>query len=275
MFADDRVPVRKQPLSDDVALARSRHHEAEAANESVLTPRIRAHVDVAEAVLDSLREEHQRLVEETDFDPLQKTRQGAAWLIAGRCISLGYAVVLGLRAGQTTDVAPLARTLHEASGALRIMLDGEETDLHRKWLRDGYFTPKELQQAQKRIEDHTAADMLTRGVLPPGRTDGLDHQLYGQWSRIAHNRRSGIIESYRPDVRQFAAGPHSDALSRAVWTGYGTQVLYEVTVTVGAALAKMLGPRLWVARIEPAITALDRLQRDHPLDPDSLGFGDP
>lgn len=30
---------------------------------------------------------------------------------------LGYAVALGLRAGLTTDVAPLARTLHEATGA--------------------------------------------------------------------------------------------------------------------------------------------------------------
>ncbi|MEX2193913.1 MAG: hypothetical protein WD844_01385 [Thermoleophilaceae bacterium] len=274
MFADDRVRIRRQPLSDDVKLARCRQDEADGANESLVTSRIRVHLEVTQAVLDSLREDHQLLVEETDFEPLQKTRQGAAWLIAGRCISLGYAVVLCVRAGLTTDIAPLARMLHEATGALRIMLDREETDLHRKWLRDGYFAPKELQKAQKRMEDRATADMLRHGVLPPGRTNDLDRQLYGHWSRIAHNRRSGIIESYRPDLRRFVAGPHSDALSRAVWAGYGTQVLYELTVTVGAALAKMLGPGLWVARIEPATTALDQIQRDHPLDPASLGFGD-
>lgn len=87
-----------------------------------------------------------------------------------------------------------------------------------------------------------------------------------------HNRRSGIIDSYRPDLRRFAAGPYSEILLRAIWAGYGTQVVYELTVTVGAGLAKMLGPALWSARIEPAIAAFDGLQRDHPLDPAALGF---
>lgn len=225
-----------------------------------------------EAVLDTLRDQHRRLVEETNFEPLQKTRHGGAWLLAGRCLSLGYAVLVALRAGLTTEVAPLARTLHEATGALRIMLDRDETVLHRKWLRDGYFSAKDLQLGQKRMEDRAAVDMLKRGTAPPGRTDELDHQLYGHWSRIAHNRRSGILESYQSDLREFAYGPHPAPLLRAVWTGYGTQLIYEVTVTVGAALARMFDANVWLARVEPAINALNRLQREQRLDPSALGF---
>jgi hypothetical protein len=153
------------------------------------------------------------------------------------------------------------------------MLDAEETDLHRKWLRDGYFSPKDLQLAQRRMEDRAAAEMLKRGVAPPGRTHEFDHQLYGHWSRIAHNRRSGLLESYRPDLRAFAYGRHPDPLRRALWIGYATQVTREVAVTVGAALTKMLGPSVWASYVEPALDALGTLEGKHPLDPEALGFG--
>jgi hypothetical protein len=154
------------------------------------------------------------------------------------------------------------------------MFDPEEAALQKKWLRDGYFSPNDLEKAQRRMEDRAAVQMLKEGVAPPGRTDELDHQLYGHWSRIAHNRRSGILENYRGDLREFAYGPHSDPLRRALWTGYGTQIIYEVTVTVGAALTKMLGPEMWHGRVEPAISALDRLQQEHPLGPQALGFAE-
>jgi hypothetical protein len=268
------VRIQVQPVVETVMHARAGQRAADAKNAPLAESRIATHLAVAERVLDTLRDEHRRLVEETDFDPLQKTRQGAAWLLAGRCLSLGYSVVAALAAGLTTDMAPLARTLHEASGALRIMLDPDETALHGKWLRDGYLSAKDLVHAQKRMEDRSAVEMLKQGVAPPGRTDELDHQLYGHWSKIAHNRRSGILESYRSDLRDFAYGPHPDPLRRGVWTGYGTEVISELTVTVGAALAKMLGPSVWTGRIEPAIDALNRAKLQHPLDPTVLGFND-
>jgi hypothetical protein len=259
-------------LPDEVVSARERQHEADAAIEAIVTARIEAHLHVMAAVLDTLRDQHKRVVEETDFEPLEKTRQSAAWLIAGRCISLGYAIVVCLRAGVTTDVAPLVRTLHEANGALRIMMNADETKLHRKWLRDGYFSANDLRLAQKRMEDSAAVEMLMRGVAPPGRTDELDGLVYGQWSRIAHNRRSGILESYQAALREFAYGTHPDPLFRGVWAGYGAHVMHEVTITVGAMLTKVFGRHLWMAYIEPAISALDRLQREHPLNPSALGF---
>lgn len=259
-------------MPGEVVAARDRQHEVDAAHEAMLAPRIEAHLQVLTAVLDTLRDQHKRVVEETNFEPLEKTRQSAAWLLAGRCISLGHAVVVCLRASLTTDVAPLARTLHEASGALRIMMNGDETKLHRKWLRDGYFSANDLRLAQKRMEDSAAVEMLKRGIAPPGRTDELESLVYGQWSRVAHNRRSGILESYQAALREFAYGAHPDPLFRGVWTGYGAHVVHEVTVTVGAMLAKVFGRPLWMAYIEPAISALDRLQREHPLNPSALGF---
>jgi hypothetical protein len=48
--------------------------------------------------------------------------------------------------------------------------------------------------------------------------------------------------------------------------------MHEVTITVGAMLTKVLGRHLWMAYIEPAISALDCLQREHPLNPSALGF---
>jgi hypothetical protein len=272
MRDDNWVQIRAVPLLDEVVQARVRQRQIDAENEAPIRARVDAHLKTAETVLDVLRDQHQSLLEETDFAPLQKTRPGAAWLLAGRCLSLGYAVVSSLCAGLTTDVAPLVRTLHEASGALRILLDNHESDLHRRWLKNGYFKVKDLQQAQKRIEDRAAVEMLKQGIQPPDRTDELDHDLYDQWSRIAHNRRSSILESYDSSLREFAYGAHTDPLRRGVWVGYGTQVVYEVTVTVGLALSKFNGLKVWAARVEPAISALDRVQRECPLDPDALGF---
>ncbi|HEY5343904.1 MAG TPA: hypothetical protein VIJ66_09640 [Solirubrobacteraceae bacterium] len=172
----------------------------------------------------------------------------------------------------TVEVAPLARTMHEASVGARIMLDGDETLLHAKWLRGSYFKPKELDLAKKRMEQRQAESMITQGFAPVGRTDELDRRIYHEWSRIAHNVRSGILENYREDLRQLAIGPHPDPRRRGVWVGYGTQLMVEVTVTVGGTLAKLGGPDLWNARVEPALDAFGLLQRDHPLDPVALGF---
>jgi hypothetical protein len=117
--------------------------------------------------------------------------------------------------------------------------------MHRRWLKDSYFSPKLLDGATTRMEHRMTAEMIRQGHAPPGRTDALDRKLYGEWSRIAHNRRSGVLESFHGDLRQFAYGVKNDPLCRGVWAGYGTQVITEITVTVGAALTKMLGPVAW------------------------------
>lgn len=270
--SDGRIRVRRRSIPETVLSARTEQRRADERNAASLRPRIEAHLRVAESVLATLGREHARWVDETNFDPLQNTKQSAAWLLAGRCLSLGYAVISGLRTGLTVEVAPLARAMHEASAGARIMLDGEETLLHAKWLRGSYFKPKDLDLAQKRMEQRQAESMIKQGFAPVGRTDDLDRRIYHEWSRIAHNVRSGILENYREDLRQLAIGPHPDSLRRGVWVGYGTQLMVEVTVTVGGTLAKLAGPDLWNARIEPALDAFGLLQRDHPLDPVALGF---
>lgn len=267
--------VRVQELSDEVSAARVRQRGADERNDSLVSQRIAAHLRAHETVLDGLRDAHRATIERTDFDPEQRTRQGAAWLLAGRCVSLGYALVALLRSGIAVEIAPTARTLHECSSALRIMLESEEHELHRRWLRDGYFSPKMMEQATQRIEQRTAIEMIKQGQAPPGRTDELDRKLYDEWSRIAHNRRSGILDGYRPDLREFVYGAEAEPLRLGVWVGYGTQVLSEVTVTVGATLTKMHGREIWTTLVEPLVRVLQRSQRVHPLDPETLGFAAP
>lgn len=272
MNDDSRINVRRQTLTEAVLTTRSSQRSADLRNHPIVKARVEMHLGAAEGILNEFRDTHQRVLDVTDFDPLAKTRQGAAWLLAGRSLSLAYTLLSTSRAGFTADMAPGARTLQEATGAIRIMLDPAEELLHRKWLKDGYFTPTDLRRAQERIEDRQAVAMLKSGFAPPGRTHDLDKALYDQWSKITHNRRSGIAESYSPELREFSYGTRVDPLRWAVWVGYATQVQVEVVLTVGALLTKIFGQNCWLELVEPSLARIADVQEKYPLDPVALGF---
>jgi hypothetical protein len=234
---------------------------------------VEGHLRVQEQAVNTLIEAHQDIIDVYDaLDPQAKDQAAAAWLLAGRCLSLARSLTIMLRAGLTTDISPAARTPHEAGAALRVVAEGGDRTFLDKWLGDSYFSAKKLETAEHELETRIAAEMLKQGVRPPGRTTGFSKQIYGTWSKIAHNRRTGVLESYSPDLRQMAYGAHPDPLMRAVWVGYGTQLMVEVVVSVGMALAKFLGPAFWAAKVEPAVNGLNLALTRLPLGPEDLGY---
>jgi hypothetical protein len=180
------------------------------------------------------------------------------------------AIVAVLRAGLTIEISPLARTLDEACAALFIMLDGSETKLHQQWLRDGDFRPTTLMEAEMRSRTRKAAQMLGEGLSAPDRTDKSDDPIYHEWSRVTHNRRSSILESYRPDLRELVCGSQSDLLSHAVWVGIATHVFFRGTLTVEISLTTMLGHEFRLPSGETIFGSFFDVEKDHPLDSTSL-----
>ncbi len=262
--------VRRHPLPVEVIAARDERRRVNAASERIVAPRIAAHLRVAQVVLDALQGEHRRLADQTNLDPLSKTRQAAAWLLAGRCLSMCDAIVAVLRAGLTIEISPLARTLHEACATLFIMLDSNETKLHQQWLRDGYFRPTTFREAEKRNRERKAIQMPGRGLAPIDSIDKPDNPIYHELSRLAHNRRSGILESYRPDLRELVSGSQADLLAHGVWVGCGTMTLFEGTLTVEISLTTMLGHKFRLPSGETIFGSFFDVEKDHPLDPTSL-----
>lgn len=242
-------------------------------NAPPVRPRVEGHLRVQEQAVTTLIEVHNDIIDGYDaLDPEVKDQAAAVWLLAGRCLSLARSLTIMLRAGLTTDISPAARTLHEAGAALRVVADGGDKTFVEKWLSDSYFSAKKLETAEHELETRIAAEMLKQGVRPLDRTMPLSKQIYRTWSKIAHNRRSGVLESYSPGLRQMAYGPHPDPLMRAVWVGYGTQLMVEVVLTVGMALAKFLGPNFWAAKVEPAVNGLNLALTRLPLGPEDLGY---
>jgi hypothetical protein len=242
-------------------------------NGSAVQARVDGHLRAQEQAVHTLIEAHQDILDDHDaLDPEAKSQAAAMWLLAGRCLSLARSLTIMLRAGLTTDISPTARTLHEAGAALRVVAEGEDRAFIDRWLGDSYFNAKKLETAEHEVETRLVVEMLKQGVRPPGRTTGFSKQLYRTWSKITHNRRTGVLESYSPALRQMAYGAHPDPLMHAVWVGYGTQLIVEVVLTVGMALTKFLGPGFWVAKVEPAITGLNLALTRLPLGPEELGY---
>jgi hypothetical protein len=257
----------------EVLTARTNAKSAAEQNARALEPRIAGHLRVQHEVIATLIEAHQDIIDQNDtLDPTEKNQAAATWLLAGRCLSMSQSLTIMLEAGLTTDIAPVARTLHEAGAALRVIAEGGDQAFVTRWLRDGYFSPEKLERAEHELETRMATEMLKQGHPLPGRTTQLSKQIYGTWSKIAHNRRSGILESYSSQLRQMAYGPHQDPLLRAVWVGYGSQLLVEVVLTVGMALTKFLGQVFWITKVEPAVNGLNLAMNRLSLGPEDLGF---
>lgn len=260
-------------IPEDIQKKRAEAEASARQNAPAVRARVEGHLRVQAQVIQTLIDAHRNIIDRYDtLDPEDKNQAAAAWLLSGRCLSLARSLTIMLEAGLTTDISPAARTLHEAGVALRVVAEGGDKAFIQKWLGDSYFSAKKLETTEHELETRIAAEMLKQGVRPPGRTTALSTQIYRTWSKIAHNRRSGVLESYSPDLRQMAYGPHPDPLMGAVWVGYGTQLVVEVVVTVGMALAKFLGPDFWSAKVEPAINGLNLALTRLPLGPEDLGY---
>jgi hypothetical protein len=108
--------------------------------------------------------------------------------------------------------------------------------------------------------------MAEAGVEPEGGdVVALGRQIYSVLSEGSHHQRSVMAESMAPALRLFAYGPHPDASNRAIHVEYAGELLEEVIIVVGDALADILGRDFYAQRIRPLQEALARVREEAPL----------
>lgn len=139
MRSDDLdPPLARRPLRKDERRARESGHEIDAMLESVVRPRIAAHISACRQALDVIEGELDRLIETLSIDPTATTRAAALWLLLGRCVGLQRAVLLLAEHGMAVEGQPLDRTVKEMANLVKaIAADGPAAEkLARQWLAD-------------------------------------------------------------------------------------------------------------------------------------------
>lgn len=233
--------------------------------------RLQRRRELQREILEQFRIQHEHFVENTDFDPEEDTTPGAAWLMAGRCLSQADALLTLLEAGHGPAIMPTARSIHEASRLLAVLLDPEEHGLHQKWLDDEWVRPNNMSEAEQRHQTRLAEQMIRQGVRPPGRTHDLTKNVYGQLSAPAHHRRSSFTGEFNRTLRRYVYHPVGSPLRRAYWQVQADEILYDAYLSVGLMLTKCYGPAFWTKIVMPALRAMRELQAREPLLPDNLG----
>src|SRR5262245_43116443 len=112
------IPISNRELPEDVAEAR---RQAEAENEliePIAKPRIEANLMACQLVLDALTKYHAGIADKTDLDLTGDSRGSAIWMVAGRCLGLGWSLLALARAGIDNEVLVMGRAIHEAARIL-------------------------------------------------------------------------------------------------------------------------------------------------------------
>jgi hypothetical protein len=220
------IALRKQAESDYRQLA------------EILTPRIEGHPITYRHVLDVLVEAHRRIADTMDFGFGRATRWAAIWEMSGRTIGLCNALLAQLRSGLASEVVPTLRAIHEAAQLLTVLVGPGEERILRQWLNDTtYINTAKARSAVARIERPIIALMKKQGITIEGDPTDLGAQIYDLQSKAAHNMRIGFAASVSLPLRTFSYGPHPDPRQRAIHVEYAGQVIEEVTLRVGSALA--------------------------------------
>lgn len=231
----------------------------------VVERRVEIRLNALESLIDWLVDNHAALVDETDFDPLDQTRPAAAWLVAGRALSLSRALLVLLRAGVASETAPTARALHETARLLQALLDRNEPDILDKFLADEWTVrPSKLSAAERRGQDRMVEEMIPQGVAPPERTDEITKKVYDDLSKDAHPTLGGIRADYTAELRRFAYVPHHEPVARAAWVLPNEELMVEALLSVGLMLAKAHGPAFF-AEVEAGIRELREVQAQQPI----------
>ncbi len=283
--------LRPRQLPQDVIDARAAALVRNAALNAVIQPRIDVHLGVCDEAVSYLADLQQWVADKSDLDLDADTRQAATWRVAGRCIGLARALISLLRSGFGAEVAPVGRTLHEATRMLSVLGDSEEPGLMRRWLDDEWLRPTEMRAAGARQharvnkgaaqslaaaraagdnEAVAAIKRLSKGPNPQQVSD-MSRAIYEVLSRISHNRRSGMSDAYSNDERLMACGPHPDPLIRAEYVHWGFSVVEEAVLHVGNAISALMPHhRSFTTMIRPIVMKLHEARAAHPLDPASL-----
>jgi hypothetical protein len=268
---EDKYDVEVTPgsLAPDVLAARTRFEQANANNERVVAPRVDAHLLVFEASLHELYEFHKQIGDFGDLDLEGDSRQVAAWLVAGRVIGLLNACVKLARTGFASELVPILRTAHEATQLLRALSMHRDTAILRDWLEDRHIKPSRVRTAEERNQKAIASEMKSFGLDPPGRTREFMEALYGDLSKMAHVKRSKLLEIASIETRQMPVNGHPSATVRAYYVYLLGFHVMDAVSAVGFAVGISRGDDV-VARTQETLAGLQELMEKVPIDPATL-----
>lgn len=269
-MADDRVEINRQPLSEAVERARDRFEELLATVGPEIEPRLERRRRLHSQILHELRDAHAAFVDRTDFDPEADTRPGAAWMVGGRCLSQAGALLTLLTQRYGPEIVPAARSIHEASRLLSVLIDPGEPELLENWLADEWVRPRDMSQAEERHQTRLVEQMIRVGARPAERTHELTKDVYSHLSAPAHHRRSSFAGEFNHTLRRYAYGPLDSPLRRAFWQIQADEILYDAYLSVGVMLTTLYGPTFFAEVVEPGLRAIRELQSREPLLPDDL-----
>ena len=227
-----------------------------------------AHLMVLGALLNTIVEDHAGIADRFDIDLAADTRWAAAWIMAGRSLSLGVALLALLRVGNLAGAAPVARTMHEANRLLDAFVDQEETALLRRWLADERITPGETRAAVGRAIERELERIRETGIEiePEGDPTQLSTEIYRILSKPAHNQRSGVMEQVSPDLRRFMYHAAPDAQSLAASIAVYETMLIDTASAVGDLLSRWHDGPYYTWRVKPLLDHLVEVGQAFPLD---------
>lgn len=242
-------PYQAEALSKEVVTNRAASKAYEAARLTQASKVLEEHCKCYKGVVEELSLVHARVVEQLNFSLDERTRWSAIWIMSGRSLALANAYLNLVATGFGAESIPVARAMHEGLQLLDAFTAGgygfdkevpdeirvpEEKRLKKcnrlleKWLADKgmeYVKPSEAREAIHRSEEVLRAIAKFTGAdpIPEGAKKQAAH-IYDLMSRMSHNRRGGLGDSYSPTLREFSYGPHS---STSNWI---TQVSYSGTL---------------------------------------------
>ena len=268
------VPIQRRKLSADVAQWRLADAADNSNNDEVAQPRIEAMLTACKLTAQQLEEWHRRVADETDLDLTGYSRASAIWLLSGRCLGLLRALLVQVEAGICTEAIVTGRAIHEATRVLMVFDDPDEDELLRLWLDDegkySYVQPKAAREANDRYEQKLAEAMERSGLPRIRATKDLAEELYDRQSRVAHSRRSSVVDAVWLPGRQMAYGFHPSAIRRAGYASWAGTMTVEVTNAVGDALRAFFGPGFFANEVVPLRESVDAVRRDAKLDERSI-----
>lgn len=262
--------ARPKRLSAAVVAARDHGARANVANQRVLDAQIEAHLTAYRAAFDELEAAHRVVSDGTDLDLGASTRQAALWLMSGRCIAQGRAVLHLLSGGFANEVPVLLRQLYESTRLLDAFAMTDEEAIVRKWLGNEHVSQGEAARTLDRVHSEMRLQMVRAGAAPPRDVTSDLHRQYGHLSEYAHNRYSRVVNTVAIAERRMPIGAHPEWTVRAAAIGDSGQFLIGTVTVVGHALSMILGAAWFQDRFNPTFHALVELGQRIPLDAASL-----
>ena len=239
--------------------------------ETVVAPRIAAHLAVCNDAYGELSRYHAGVADRVDFDLRGYTRPAALWALSGRCLGLLRAVLVQVEAGVCCEALVTGRGLHEALQLLLVASLPPEEAILRKSLDDKgkheYVTASQARKANQRLrEPLTSGRQAGSDDVVPDMAAVAD-DLYDMLSRAGHNRREAVLDAVSVPLQRMTVGydPRPAPTGRFI-ASWATTMTSEVVAFVGDALNPFIQLDFPSKVVGPMHQRIIDVRRSHPLD---------